>query len=204
LSIHPRVSPATDSSARAKIEVYTDTFWPGDIIKVAARMCLEMHKPGGIGTVKKVDSEKHCLDVKYVMGGMDKNVPFHVCMQNEFCWERQRRSRKKGGEGSRADQTSKVGSCKHADSNAKVDAETDAVKRRTYSAEKDTVLTEAKEANPDASWSALTALKTQTSKAASCKRAGSWTVEEDSVLLEEHLKGKGIRAISGLLVVRSE
>ena len=96
-----RAESSTRVVTQESVELLADMFGPGDLIEVAARTGPGMNKPGGIGTVKKVDLERHCLDVKYVLGGMDKNVPFNICARNDVYRDRQRRTPNKGRGGSR-------------------------------------------------------------------------------------------------------
>jgi hypothetical protein len=86
----------------SNIEILAEMFGPGDMIEVGSRMGPGMNKPGGIGTVKKVDLDRHCLDVKYVLGGMDTKVPFHICKRKDVYKERERRQTptKRSGEDS--------------------------------------------------------------------------------------------------------
>jgi hypothetical protein len=166
-----------ESSSSVSIEVIPDMFGPGDFIEVAARTSPGMNKPGGVGTIKKVDSDKRCLDVKYTLGGMDRNVPFNLCTHYDFCVERQKRSPKKGGGGKieHPHLRPTAGGLKRSATQGGFCSDTRAPKcakkeKRRFSAEEDSILDNALaeigrlHSQPEAPWSEIALLLDRSEK----------------------------------------
>jgi len=60
------------------------SFKVGNIVRVASRTWPGINKPGGVGKVTKIDDVEKKINVKYVLGGNERNVDWKYVSANAF------------------------------------------------------------------------------------------------------------------------
>ena len=75
-----------------------DVYKNGDIVVVEPRMWSGMNKPGGVGRVIKCDGKEGTVNVRYILGGVDKDIDFEYVKPEEQHENGETRSSKKNRE----------------------------------------------------------------------------------------------------------
>lgn len=60
------------------------SFKVGNIVRVASRTWPGINKPGGVGKVTKINDDAKTINVKYVLGGTERNVEWKYVSANAF------------------------------------------------------------------------------------------------------------------------
>ena len=84
-----QVDDDSDDGSSTKVPIDVASLYVGGMVRVAARSWANINKPGGIGRVTKIQSGNTAdgtstVDVKYVLGGSEKNIDLKYVGHVEF------------------------------------------------------------------------------------------------------------------------